>query len=296
MAATPNACVEPREAQALSEDRLRRPEAVPEPVGPASIPLSLRGLTKPHPQLSILVPVYNERDTILRVLDKIGRVSFPAATETIVVDDGSTDGTAEVLRALPPVDHTRVYFHAENRGKGAAVRTALDHARGDIIVIQDADEELEPAELLPMLKCVAGGESDACYGSRFAGDNRRFWLHTNYWANRLLNGLCNLLNGLHLTDMNTCYKMMRRDLARRLELVSAGFAMEPEITTKLARMGVRIVEFPVTYRPRSKAQGKKIRSPEFFRYLAGMFRFRFGRQHRGSACAVPPPLPEIAAR
>ncbi len=261
-------------------------------MSPGRQAFTVRGLPVGLPVLSILVPVYNEKETIRRVLDKVRRVPFGVETEIIVVDDGSTDGTAEILRELKPSADVRLCYHPDNRGKGVAVRTALDHARGDIVVIQDADDELEPVELLPMLECVSSGRSDVAYGSRFAGSNREHWFTPTYWANRFLNGLCNTLNGLHLTDMNTCYKMMRRDVAQGLDLVSRGFAMEPEITTKLARRDVRIVEFPVSYRPRGKKQGKKIRALDLLRYIGAMFRFRFRRDRAETATVVLPCLTE----
>lgn len=248
---------------------------------------SLRGLPSERPELSILVPVYNERETVLRVLEKVGEVDFSASTEIIVVDDGSTDGTADMLRRMPPRADLRVIFHARNTGKGGAIQTALRHARGRMVVIQDADDELDPADLLPLFERVRNGKDPVCYGTRFAaGSSRPRWMPT-YWANRILNGICNWMNGLNLTDMNTCYKMMPTDLARRLGLVSQGFEMELEITTKLARMGVDIVEEPISYCPRSKAAGKKIRFSDGFHYLLAMIRFRFWRPTTPSTRVQP---------
>ena len=251
------------------------------------------------PGLSILIPVFNERETIRRVLSKVRSVHFPVEIELIVVDDGSTDGSDEVLRNLPEWDNVRVFFKEDNEGKGSAIQTALRHVRGNVLVIQDADEELDPNELPALFEPVHRGETEVCYGSRFSGDVRRFRFRPTYWANRVLTGICNLLNGQRLTDMNTCYKMMRSDLARRLNLVSRGFEIEPEITTKLAHMGVKITERPIRYDPRSTAEGKKVRAWDFFRYLVAMIRFRFRRgankgiDHPGAGLgkrlAVPPP-------
>jgi glycosyltransferase involved in cell wall biosynthesis len=162
-------------------------------------------------------------------------------------------------------------------GKGAAIQTALKHVRGQFVVIQDADEELEPVDILPLFEKVWRGASPVCYGSRFMGDNRRLHGRSTYWANRVLNFTCNVINGIHLTDMNTCYKMMRTDVARRLDLQSRGFAMEPEITTKLARMRVPIADLPISYKPRDNSEGKKIRKMDFFRYLKAMGKFRFSK-------------------
>ena len=248
---------------------------------------SLRGLSPERPELSILIPVYNERGTVLRVLEKVRELDFSAPTEIVVVDDGSTDGTADILRLMPPRQGVRVFFHTRNTGKGGAIQTALRHAGGRIVVIQDADDELDPVDLLPMFERVRNGMAQVCYGTRFAvGSSRPWWMPT-YWANRILNGICNCINGLNLTDMNTCYKMMPTGLARRLGLVSQGFEMEPEITTKLARMGVEIVEEPISYNPRSMAAGKKIRFSDGFHYLLAMIRFKFWRPTTPSTRVQP---------
>ena len=229
------------------------------------------------PILSILIPVYNECKTVRRVLEKVRAVEFPVLFEIIAVNDGSTDGSREALESLPPWDNVRVFHHERNMGKGAAIQTALKHVRGQFVVIQDADEELEPSDILPLFDKVYHGKSPVCYGSRFMGDNRRLHGRSTYWANRVLNFTCNVINGIHLTDMNTCYKMMRTDVARRLDLQSRGFAMEPEITTKLARMNVPISELPISYKPRDTSEGKKIRKMDFFRYLKAMGQFRFSK-------------------
>ncbi len=228
--------------------------------------------------LSILVPVYNEAETILTVLQRLAEIDFPLAVEIVVVDDGSTDGTRERLDALDPDSlgvTLRVIHHEHNAGKGAAVRTALRLARGDLFVIQDADLELDPRELLTLLPSILDGDAQVCYGSRFRGDNAPFRLMPAYWANRLLNGLCNLLFGLGLTDFNTCYKMFTRAVRDRLDLRSDGFALEAEITGRIARLGHDIVEVPISYRPRSRAAGKKISAAAFFQYIAAMFKVRF---------------------
>jgi len=227
------------------------------------------------PELSILIPVYNERATVGEVLEQVRGVDFGATIEMVVVDDGSTDGTAELLEGLPLRPGVRIVRHARNTGKGSAVQTALKHARGRFVVIQDADLELNPRDLVPLFSVVRRGTAPVCYGSRFMGDCRRLYRLPTYWANRLLTLVCNLINGIHLTDMNTCYKMMRADVARRINLVSRGFAMEPEITTKLARRGIRIIERPITYRPRCATEGKKIKAVDLLRYLGAMVRFRF---------------------
>ena len=228
------------------------------------------------PVLSILVPVYNEARTLLGVLERLRRVGFQRPMEIVVVDDGSTDGSRDLLRNLPDWDNVRVFFHEANGGKGCAVRTALSQAAGDVVVVQDADLELDPDDLPSLLDPILRGETQVCYGSRFLESTAAFRRLPTFWANKTLNALCNWLNGIRLTDMNTCYKMMTRDVALRLDIASRGFAMEPEITTKLARMGVTIRELPVKYHPRPRSEGKKIVMADFFRYVVALVRFRFG--------------------
>ena len=244
-----------------------------------------------EPELSILIPVYNERATILQIIEKVRSIDFRAVKEIIVVDDGSSDGTGDLLISLPAGSGLLILRHAVNSGKGSAIQTALRHARGRFVVIQDADLELDPEDILPLFEVVRSGSHLVCYGSRFMGDCRPFFHLPSYWANRLLTLVCNLLNGQHLTDMNTCYKMMRSDVAARLRIASRGFAMEPEITTKLGRSGVRIAERPISYRPRSKTEGKKIRASDLIRYLIAMIRFRFCESSN-----TPGPVPLLTAK
>jgi len=228
--------------------------------------------------LSIMVPVYNERATVGAVIDRLQGLRFPIPAEIIVVDDGSTDGTRALLGGLdgrPSRYPLRVFFHAENRGKGAAVRTAMDQARGGILVIQDADLELDPQDIVGLLEPILRREAQVCYGSRFLEPDRALYRLPTYWANRMLNLLSNLINGIWITDFNTCYKMFSARIKGRLNLTSRGFAMEAEITAKLARMGLRICERPVYYKPRPRSEGKKIRARDLFAYVAAMFRFRF---------------------
>ncbi len=235
------------------------------------------GAAGAQPALSIIMPVYNERESVLGAIRRVLAVRFPVKVEVIVVDDGSTDGSSLILRSMTPTPGVRVVFQEANTGKGGAVRNGLRHARGKYVVIQDADDELDASDLPALLDAVRRGRAEVCYGSRFLEDNGRFRWRPNYWANRFLNGVCNRLNGIRLTDMNTCYKLMPTQLARRLDITSRGFSLEPEITTKLARLGVKVIELPVAYRPRSRAMGKKIELRDFFRYLSAMVRFRFQR-------------------
>ena len=244
-------------------------------------------------KLSILVPVYNELATLEPLLRRVAAVDFLIDREIVVVDDGSTDGSRAVLRRLAREGLIRYIESESNNGKGAAVRTAAAHATGQVLVIQDADLELEPEDLPALLEPILAGETQVCYGTRFAppvpAEFRRL---PTYWANRGLNLISNLLNGIRITDFNTCYKMFTAEVAARLSIRETGFGMEPEITTKIARMGYRIIERPIRYRPRTVAGGKKIRARDLFGYLAAMVRYRFfpsGRPARRAAAWAPEP-------
>ncbi len=227
-------------------------------------------------KLSIIVPVYNEAATVERLLRRVRAVRFCVDCEIIVVDDGSSDGSTDVLRSLAKSAKIVLVEREVNGGKGAAVRTALAHVTGQVVVVQDADLELDPADLPTLLAPILSGEAEVCYGSRFlARKPKSTRMRTAYWANAVLNGLSNLLNGLKITDFNTCYKMMTTVTMERLDLTENGFAMEAEITAKLAKLGQRIVERPISYQPRSWRDGKKIRPRDLLAYLTAMVRYRF---------------------
>jgi glycosyltransferase involved in cell wall biosynthesis len=208
-------------------------------------------------RLSIIVPVFNERATIAAVLARIRSVPLPGVErEIVLVDDGSTDGTREIIAGAAMAD-LRVILHPANRGKGAAVRTGLAAASGDYVLIQDADLEYDPADYALLVAPVMAG-APCVYGSRFLAGATRRMSPVTAAANRLLTGLTRLLYGLRLTDMETCYKLVRTDLLRAAKLKSSGFEIEPEITAKLAKRGVEIREVAVRYTGRTRAEGKKI--------------------------------------
>ena len=227
--------------------------------------------------ISIIVPVFNEAGTVRQVIDRLLQIPLPAPREIIVVNDGSTDGTQQVLDGVAPVAGVLSIVHAPaNGGKGSAIRIGLRHARGSVIAIQDADLELDPVQLGSLVQPILNGEAEVVYGSRFLrGRPSGPWL--SIAANRGLTWLTNALYGGRLTDMETCYKIMAAPVARSLRLESNRFDIEPEITAKLLRQRRRIVEQPVKFDPRSRASGKKIGWRDGFHAIGVLLKYRFRR-------------------
>jgi glycosyltransferase involved in cell wall biosynthesis len=207
-------------------------------------------------KLSIVIPVYNEQRTISRVLARVK--ALPVNTEIIVINDCSTDGTKEVLDDLAGPLRLELVHKPKNEGKGAALRTGFRHASGDIVAVQDADLEYDPRDILPLLRPILDKEADVVYGSRFLTEKPQHSSRLHQLGNGILTGTSNLLTGLKLTDMETCYKVFRRDVLNKFEIEQNRFGFEPEVTAKLARRKYRIVERPIHYAARSYAEGKKI--------------------------------------
>lgn len=207
-------------------------------------------------RLTVVIPVYNEALTVERLLRRVREV--PLWLEVIVIDDGSTDGTRDLLPQLEGTLIDRLIMHEQNRGKGAALRTGFEHATGDVVVVQDADMEYDPHEFPMLLRPILSGKADAVYGSRFLGGPHRVLFFWHSVGNRVLTLLSNMFTDVNLTDMETCYKMIRRELLQELPLSANRFGIEPEITARLAQAGARIYELPISYDGRSYAEGKKI--------------------------------------
>ena len=207
--------------------------------------------------LSVLIPVYNERNTIEAILDRVH--ATPMKKEIVCVDDFSTDGTRERLLELHAAGFIdRLIFQPENGGKGKAIRTALAASTGDIVIVQDADLEYDPQDWPALLEPIVEGKADACFGSRFLGGPHRVLYYWHSLGNLMLTTFSNMMTNLNLTDMETCYKAVRGDLARSLRLTSDRFGFEPEITARLAQRDARIYEVPISYDGRTYAEGKKI--------------------------------------
>jgi len=224
--------------------------------------------------LSILMPVYNERERVERAIAEVLDTQLPTEFELIVVDDGSTDGTREILRNGSFDGRVRLFEHAENQGKGAAVQTALREARGEFSAIFDADLEYDPTDLRLLMPPLLDGRTNACFGVRaFDGYTSHSFLFV--LGNKGVTFACNVLFNVYLHDIMTCHKMIRTDVFRSLPLRSPGFAIEPEITARLVQRGERIFEVPVHYRARATDEGKKLTAVDGFRVLGTLLRCRF---------------------
>lgn len=227
-------------------------------------------------KLSIVVPIFNEKKTIRTILKKLEAVPLPVQKEIILVDDFSTDGTRDILKNLEK--SYNIIYHTKNQGKGAALRTGFAHASGDIITIQDADLEYDPAEYAMLIQPILQGKAKVVYGSRFLGQkliSRQRWaIPSHYLGNKLLSLITSVLYFHWVTDMETCYKMFTREVLESLKLRARRFDFEPEITAKIIKRGYDILEIPITYKPRGFHKGKKITWKDGIKALGYLVRYR----------------------
>ena len=226
-------------------------------------------------KLSILIPAYNEVDTIAEILRRVRAVDTGLEREIVVVEDGSTDGTREILQQEAAAEDTTVIYHQTNQGKGAAIRTALQQATGDILLIQDADLEYDPREYPDLLKPILEDRSQVVYGSRFRGGPHKAMFFWHMVGNKFLTLLTNVLYNTILSDMETCYKVFTRQVADKLRLRSPRWGFDPEITAQILKMGHRIYEVPISYTGREFHEGKKVSWRDGFVVLWILLKYRF---------------------
>ena len=226
----------------------------------------------PSLMISVIMPIYNEKDTVKTIIEKVQAIQINK--EVIVVDDGSTDGTHDVLSQIK-AENLKICRHKKNQGKGAAIRTAIEHVKGDIVIIQDADLEYDPQDYYRLIEPIVDGRADVVYGSRFIGEVHRVLLFWHYLGNKLLTTLSNMFNNLNLTDMETCYKVFKAEVLKGIKLKSNRFGFEPEITAKVAKKKCRIYEMPISYSGRDYTEGKKIGWKDGLAAFVHIVRFRF---------------------
>lgn len=222
-------------------------------------------------KLSVIIPVYNEAATIKAVLKRVKTVELEK--EIIIVDDGSTDGTREIVKGLSE-DNVKVLLHEKNMGKGAALRTGFKHVTGDIVIIQDADLEYDPKDYDKLLEPIIDGRADVVFGSRFLGGPHRVLLFWHYIGNKLITTFSNILTNLNLTDMETGYKAFKAEVIKNIQIKSERFGFEPEITAKIAKRKYRIFETPISYTGRDYSEGKKITWKDGLSAIYFIIRFR----------------------
>ncbi len=225
-------------------------------------------------KLTIVIPVYNEKGTLLELIRRVRSVPLPLEKEIIVVDDFSGDGTRDILGGIGGAD-LKILLQPKNMGKGAALRRGFVEATGDIVLVQDADLEYDPAEYPTLLAPILDGRADVVYGSRFLSGPHRVLFFWHSVGNKFLTTFSNIVTNLNLTDMETCYKVFRREILSKITLKSGRFGFEPEVTIKLARLKARIYEVPVSYAGRDYAEGKKIGWKDGLAALFHIIRFRF---------------------
>lgn len=226
-------------------------------------------------KLSVIIPIYNEKETLDTLIGRVLEVQLEnIEKELLLVDDGSTDGTRDLLEKYKDREGFKVILHSRNGGKGRAVRTGIKHATGDLLIIQDADLEYDPSEYPVVLKPLVDGRADVVYGSRFKGSGRAFLAH-HYYGNKLITFIANLLYNTNLTDIETCYKAFKRGVFDKIQLKSDRFDIEPEITAKIFKNRFKVYEVPISYSGRDFEEGKKITWRDGFAAIWALVKFRF---------------------
>jgi glycosyltransferase involved in cell wall biosynthesis len=224
-------------------------------------------------KLSVVIPVYNEKNTILEILDRVRAVNIPK--EIIIIDDFSTDGTRGILQALPPSEDLSIIYQPKNAGKGAALRAGFASVTGNIVVIQDADLEYDPAEYDSLIQPILSNKADVVFGSRFLGRPHRVLLYWHSVGNFILTALSNMFTNLNLTDMETCYKAFRSDIMKNITLRENRFGFEPEFTAKISKARCRVYEVPISYSGRDYSEGKKISWKDGVAAIYSIIKYRY---------------------
>lgn len=229
-------------------------------------------------KLSIVMPVYNEKALIIEVLKKVRKLKIDNVDiELIVVDDYSTDGTRDILKKQGKKYIDKILYHDVNQGKGGALKTGFKETTGDVIIVQDADFEYDPMEIPNVVKPIFDGKADVCYGSRFLNGDSKGYI-TNQLANKILTKLSNLMTGLNVTDMETCYKAFKSEIIKSIDIKEKRFGFEPEITAKLSKKKIKLVEVPISYYPRTIKEGKKINIFDGFRALYCIAKYKISNK------------------
>ena len=225
-------------------------------------------------KISIIIPVFNEKNSIEEIIKRVQAVDVGLEKEIIIVDDCSQDGTRQILEKLN-YPNMKLFFHSKNKGKGAALQTGFSKAKGDIILIQDADLEYDPKEYNKLLVPILDGRADVVYGSRFLGGPHRVLFFWHYVGNKILTMLSNIMSNLNLTDMETCYKVFKKEFLNKIKIKSKRFGFEPEVTIKLAKLKCRIYEVPISYSGRDYSEGKKIGWKDGIAAIFHIIRYKF---------------------